>query len=260
MAKRQKKSLRFKLILIFLILLILAGGAYAFYYFTTPQITLKGEEAMEVTMKDGYTEPGAEATFSFHDISSHIRIDATDLNDHKVGTYTVTYTVDYLDKTASKSRTVHVVDREPPEITLTEGDHISVRPMSRFEDPGAEAFDDSDGDVTDEIEQIVYAALKPLGVEFDDLYRNALLGALDAARTKADAMAAHEGYAIDGIVDMTEGYENRVYRSASLSNTDVYAAEAASMDAAAGKSIAIDPGTVEIAANVTVTYATRMAS
>ena len=151
MKQRRKKTVRFKIILITLIVLILAGGGFAFYYFTTPQITLKGDPVMEVTMKDGYTEPGAEASFSFHDISEHIQIDASDLNDKKVGTYTVTYTVDYLDKTASESRTVNVVDREPPEITLTGGDAISVRPMSKFEDPGAKAVDDSDGDVTAQI-------------------------------------------------------------------------------------------------------------
>ncbi len=148
---KKKKNRRIKAILIILIVFILGGGAFAFYYFTTPQITLKGDAVMEVTMKDGYTEPGAEATFSFHDISSHIQIDTSDLNDKKVGTYTVTYTVDYLDKSASKSRTVSVVDREPPEITLTDGDHLTVLPMSQFEDPGLTAVDDSDGDVTDQV-------------------------------------------------------------------------------------------------------------
>ena len=144
-------QMRIKAIIILLIILVLAGGAFAFYYFTTPQITLKGDAVMEVTMKDGYTEPGAEASFSFHDITDHIVIDASDVNDDKVGTYTVTYTVDYLDKTAVETRTVNVVDKEPPEITLTEGEHITVRTATKFEDPGAFAIDDSDGDVTDQI-------------------------------------------------------------------------------------------------------------
>ena len=143
--------MRIKAIIIILILLVLAGGAFAFYYFTTPQITLKGDAVMEVTMKDGYTEPGAEASFSFHDITDHITIDASDVNDGKVGTYTVVYRVEYLDKTAEETRTVNVVDKEPPELTLTEGEHITVRTASKFKDPGATAVDDSDGDVTDQI-------------------------------------------------------------------------------------------------------------
>ena len=151
MANEQKKPKRFKVILILLVILILAGGAFAFYYFTTPQISLKGDKVCEVTMKDGYNEPGAEATFSFHDISDHIRIDDSDLNEHKVGTYTITYTVNYLNKTASKTRTVNVIDREPPEITITDGASVSVQLMGEYKDPGATAVDDSDGDVTDQI-------------------------------------------------------------------------------------------------------------
>ena len=151
MSTTKKHASRNKVIVIILIVLVLAGGAAAFYFYTTPQITLNGKAVMEVTMKDGYKEPGAKASFSFHDISSHIQIDASDLNDHKVGTYTVTYTVDYLDKTASKTRTVNVIDKEPPEITLEGGDTMSVRPMSEFQDPGAKAVDDSDGDVSAQI-------------------------------------------------------------------------------------------------------------
>lgn len=151
MAKRRRATLRFKIILTAAILLLLVGGGFAFYFHTTPQIALKGDPDMEITIADGYREPGAEASFSFHDISSHIEIDTSELNDHKVGTYTVTYTVSYLEKTASKTRTVRVVDREPPEIMLEGGNILTVRTMSRFKDPGAKAVDDSDGDVTDQI-------------------------------------------------------------------------------------------------------------
>ena len=54
MTAGKKKSLRFKIITILIILLVLAGGAFAFYWYTTPQITLEGEKEMTVTMKDGY--------------------------------------------------------------------------------------------------------------------------------------------------------------------------------------------------------------
>ena len=92
MSGRKKKSIRFKLITVLIILLVLGGGAFAFYWYTTPQITLEGDKEMTVTMKDGYTEPGATASFSFHDITEHIDIDSQ-VNDGKVGTYKVIYTV-----------------------------------------------------------------------------------------------------------------------------------------------------------------------
>ena len=91
MRGKKKKSLRSKIVITLLILAVLAGGAFGFYTYTNPQITLKGDKTMEVTMKDGYQEPGAEASFAFHDISSHIQIQSH-VNDKKVGTYTVTVT------------------------------------------------------------------------------------------------------------------------------------------------------------------------
>lgn len=151
MTDRKKKSTRFKIITILIIFLVLAGGAFAFYWYTTPQITLEGEKSMEVTMKEGYTEPGATATFSFHDITEHIVIDSQ-VDDKKVGTYKVIYTVKYLDKTATATRTVSVIDKEPPEITLLEGEHITVHAGDTFEDPGVSAIDDSDGNVTWRVE------------------------------------------------------------------------------------------------------------
>ena len=150
MTAGKKKSLRFKIITILIILLVLAGGAFAFYWYTTPQITLEGEKEITVTMKDGYKEPGATASFSFHDITDHVKIDSQ-VNDGKVGTYKVIYTVEYLNKTATKERTVNVIDKEPPELTLTEGESISLRPGEKFEDPGIVAIDDSDGDISDKV-------------------------------------------------------------------------------------------------------------
>lgn len=143
----RTKNSRKKIVILIVALLLLAAAAVFFYMLTTPRITLNGDRKMEVTLAEGYTEPGAEASFSFKDITGHIEIDSQ-VNDGKVGTYTVTYTVNYLRKTATAKRTVNVVDREPPVITLTEGDRISIRPGQEFRDPGATAIDDSDGDVS----------------------------------------------------------------------------------------------------------------
>ena len=129
---------------------VLGGAAFAFYWYTTPQIVLEGDKTMEVTMKDGYREPGATASFSFHDISDHIQIDSR-VNDDKVGTYKVIYTVEYLEKTATAERTVNVIDKEPPELALLGGESISLRPGEKFEDPGVMAIDDSDGDISSKV-------------------------------------------------------------------------------------------------------------
>lgn len=149
MAANRKRTVNRKKILIIGIAALLIA-AFAFYMFTTPKIILNGDKNMEVTMKDGYKEPGARASFSFDDISKHIKIDSR-VNDGKVGSYKVIYTVKYLKKTASKTRIVNVVDKEPPVITLIDGEALSVRPGQEYIEPGFTAVDDSDGDVSEKV-------------------------------------------------------------------------------------------------------------
>ena len=139
-----------KKLIIIIAALLAAVGLGIFYLVTVPHIILKGDSTMEVTMKDGYKEPGATARFSFRDISSHIEIDSR-VNDKKVGTYKVIYTVNYLGKTDTAERTVNVVDREPPEIAFADGKELTIRPGQKFKDPGYTAIDDSDGDVTSRV-------------------------------------------------------------------------------------------------------------
>lgn len=121
-----------------------------FYIMTNPIISLNGDKSMEVTMAEGYSEPGATARFSFKDISKHIEID-NQVNDHKVGKYKVTYTVTFMKKTATTERIVSVIDKEPPVIELAGGDRMTVRPGEKFVEPGVKATDDSDGDVSAQV-------------------------------------------------------------------------------------------------------------
>ena len=146
MIKRLLKI--FLILLIIVILIALALGAV--YYFTEPEITLNGEKSMEVTLAEGYQEPGYEAKYWFIDITDRVEVDSH-VDDKKVGEYSVDYSVTFLEKTAGTSRTVNVVDREPPVLTLNEGDTINILTGSKFEDPGYTAQDDSDGDVTEAV-------------------------------------------------------------------------------------------------------------
>lgn len=126
---------------------MLIGGAI---FFLTPKLELAGDKAMEVSMKDGYQEPGYTAKFAFINITSRVEIDSG-VNDKKVGIYEVKYAVSFLGKEASEVRRVSVVDKEPPEITLQGGEEIEIEQFSSFEDPGFDAVDDSDGDITDKV-------------------------------------------------------------------------------------------------------------
>ena len=120
------------------------------YHVTEPSIKLKGEASMEKTLSEGYQEPGYEAKYWFIDITDRVEV-KSDVNDKKVGDYSVNYYVSFLNKESNTVRTVKIVDREPPVITLKEGESISVLTNSKFHDPGYSAEDDSDGDVTESV-------------------------------------------------------------------------------------------------------------
>ncbi len=78
------------------------------------------------------------------DISSNVRVDATNVNILQVGTYTITYTVETKPGLADTvTRTVNVisiVEDQPPILTLNEGATLYFR-QGNYHDPGAVAYD-----------------------------------------------------------------------------------------------------------------------
>src|SRR5699024_6698871 len=123
-----------------------------------PEITLNGENPMELEVGDTYEEPGATAEDDVDgDVTDGIEISG-EVNTDEAGTYEVVYTVsDAAGNTATETRTVHVVEPEvvdevAPEITLNGENPMELEVGDTYEEPGATAEDDVDGDVTDAIE------------------------------------------------------------------------------------------------------------
>ena len=84
-----------------------------------------------------------------------------------------------------------------------------------------------------------------LSSKYDENYREALKKAVEAAKVKAEAIAAASGVTLDGIAHIEEmnSYPNIRYSTA------------AKEDAAAGaKSVVVEPGQIGVEAQVTVTY------
>lgn len=91
--------------------------------------------------------------------------------------------------------------------------------------------------------------------DYDAQYQQALLLAIEQARSKAEAIAGATGAVLGDPVSVTEGYQNAQYRV--TSNLAYAADEAATADSgasAAQMSIDVDPGDIEIEATVTVEY------
>ena len=120
-----------------------------------PIIFLKGPKIVTIEYQDIYEEKGAVA-IDIPDgiISNKINIDASDVNTNKLGTYYVTYNV--IDKALNEAkevvRTVNVVDTTPPVITLIDSEKPYVMEIgTSFVDPGYEAIDNHDEDITSNV-------------------------------------------------------------------------------------------------------------
>ncbi|MDB2587676.1 DUF5011 domain-containing protein [Flavobacteriaceae bacterium] len=118
-----------------------------------PVITLNGDNPMNLTVGDTFNDPGATASDNIDgDLTSEIV--ATGMVDTATpGTYTRTYTVaDSAGNTASVNRTVIVeADIIAPVITLNGANPMEVYLNQPYNEPGATAFDNVDGDLTSQI-------------------------------------------------------------------------------------------------------------
>ena len=97
--------------------------------------------------------------------------------------------------------------------------------------------------------------------DYDALYQEALASALTMARGKAQAIAETEGSVLGDAISVTEGYDSQQYRASAAtgSSYDAVTTEAAAKDEESA-SFDVDPGTIEIEAEVTVQYSVTYAN
>ena len=120
---------------------------------TPPVLTLIGDQTITVRVFEAYSDEGATAEDNFDgDITSSIQIN-NPVNTDILGSYIITYNVtdNAGNEAAEVQRTVNVVDTTVPEITLIGDELIKIIVGTEYEDAGASAEDNYDGDITTEI-------------------------------------------------------------------------------------------------------------
>lgn len=115
----------------------------------TPLLKVNGDKHMEVGVNETFQDPGAKARFRFSDYSDQVKI-KSDLDMKKIGTYTITYTFEKYNKKVE--RKVTVVDQKKPKITLKGQSTIRVFENGTFTEPGYQALDNYDGDISKKVE------------------------------------------------------------------------------------------------------------
>ena len=120
---------------------------------TAPAISLAGDNPIYVEQGSVFTDPGASATDDQDgDISNKIQVTGT-VNINSAGTYILRYNVsDLAGNNASEvTRNVIVRDTTIPVISVKGSNTVTVAQHSAYNDEGATAQDNIDGDLTSDI-------------------------------------------------------------------------------------------------------------
>lgn len=119
---------------------------------TPPVITLNGASTINLEQGDSFTDPGATATDNIDgDLTGSIVVGGDTVNTNIVGSYIITYNVsDNAGNAAAQvTRTVNVnADSTPPVITLIGASVVNLNIGQAYNELGATATDNFDGDIS----------------------------------------------------------------------------------------------------------------
>lgn len=112
---------------------------------TAPVITLVGESDIKVCPGKNYEEPGYTAIDEYDgDITDKVNI----TNDNNIITYKI---IDSSGNESKITRSINYVDSDSPEITLNGNTSMTLKKGSSYQEEGAKASDNCDGDITNKI-------------------------------------------------------------------------------------------------------------
>lgn len=144
--KRSKRNFY----LIAIMVLLLSGViTFMFCIFFTPKIYI---EETEITLPvfETLELPKYKAYVKNKEVSKQVKITGK-VNNKKLGNYTIKYEISNGIFHCQKKIIVHVVDEESPTLELVGEEEITVCPKKEYEEPGYQAQDNYDGDITDKV-------------------------------------------------------------------------------------------------------------
>lgn len=151
---KKRRPLRWLLILYGLLLLaallfVIDGRHVRFY--------LNGPAEAELALGGEYTEPGCRAVSAGRLFGEGRELAVTasgEVDGETLGDYARSYTARWLFQDYRAVRTVHVVDRTPPEIVLHSRLGYAPSWLEGYEEEGFTAIDNVDGDLTGRVERL----------------------------------------------------------------------------------------------------------
>ena len=148
-----------KVVIILGVILILAGLGFLGYYVYLEivgeakylSIKLVGDKEITIDYGEEYKDKGAKAYYKKNNISKDIEVD-NNLDLAKLGSYKYTYSIKHKKQFKEIDRVVNIVDNDNPTIELIGDANINLYVGDKYEEKGAKATDNYDGDITDKIE------------------------------------------------------------------------------------------------------------
>ena len=117
---------------------------------TNLSIKLNGENSVSLEYGSEYQDEGATALYGDLNVTNKIKVD-TDIDFKKIGKYYYNYSITYGNKTKYVKRTVSIVDSKAPVITLIGNKELTIYIGDKYNDKGAKATDNYDGDISEKI-------------------------------------------------------------------------------------------------------------
>ena len=160
----KKKKKRKKILIISIIMIGIIFLGIAAILIIMPKIKLIGDKYVKVEFGEHYEEKGCTATYLGKDISDKIWYKG-EVNEEKLGTYTIKCSVRKNRLTASKERIVEIVDTKEPVIELIGDKDKIICPNKEYNEEGFKAIDNYDGDLTEKVliekkdDKIIYKVL-----------------------------------------------------------------------------------------------------
>ena len=116
-----------------------------------PKITLEGEKIYNLSYEKEYVEPGYTVTDNYDEnLTEKVQVNKEEVSENE---YNLVYTVeDSSGNKASVTRKVCIIDDVAPVIKLNGEENMQILLNSEYEDKGATADDEIDGDLTSKIE------------------------------------------------------------------------------------------------------------
>ena len=122
-------------------------------YNVFPRIQLNGKPYMTLSYREKYEEPGVIVKNANNKNLQKVKIE-NNIQNEKIGNYYVDYSLKMGFRTLHVRRNVKIIDDIAPVIKLKGNQIMELSINKEYKEPGFNAYDEYDGDITEKVETI----------------------------------------------------------------------------------------------------------